>query len=440
MNERETLEYIEELQQYGSVPGLDNIRNLCEKLGNPEKELPFVHIAGTNGKGSTLAYISEILKANGYCVGSYISPTIFDYRERIQVNGKKITKKALAEGMTLLKEIAEELVKMGKPHPTAFEMETALGFWYFRKKQCDIVVLETGLGGTLDATNVIPETLVEVFTSISLDHMGILGNSLTEIAQQKAGIMRADSIAVTARQDAEVMEVLSAQAAKSGIPLIEASPEKVTKQKSRLEMQTFSYKQYEQMVIHLTGRYQVENAILAIEAAEALQQKGFPITEKSIRQGLEKAVWPGRFQVVAAKPYFIVDGAHNRDGARRLAESLREYFPQKRMIFLIGVLRDKERDEILRETAPLAEHILTISTKGVRGCSSYELAVTASKYHSQVTDVGGLQEAVELSYLMADKDTVLVAFGSLSFLGELIPMVEKIASQKTKKKGTLWSI
>ncbi len=440
MNEQETMAYIEELKQYGSVPGLANMENLCEKLGHPEKKLKFVHIAGTNGKGSTLAYLSEILKESGYRVGRYISPTIFDYRERIQVNGRMITKKALAEGMTLLKDLCEELVAEGKPHPTAFEIETALGFWYFTEKNCDIVVLEAGLGGTLDATNIITDTLVEVFASISMDHMKVLGKTLSEIARAKAGIMKKNSIAVTTTQDEPVMEVLRRHAKEVGIPLCEVQQEKILKKKSTLAVQTFCYKQSESFSIHLPGRYQIENAALALEAIEALKKQGLPVSKKAVRTGLEKAAWPGRFQVVSSKPYFIVDGAHNRDGAKRLEESLEYYFTGKRMIFIVGVLRDKEREEILKVTSPLAEQILTISTKGERGLSSYELAVTASKYHPQVTDVGGLQEAVELAYLMADKETVIVAFGSLSYLGELIPMVERIAAQKTKKKGALWTI
>lgn len=440
MNVQQTMDYVEELKQYGSVPGLENIEALCEKLDHPERELSFIHIAGTNGKGSTLAYLSEILKESGYRVGRYSSPTIFDYRERIQINGRMITKKALAEGMTILKELCEELVREGKKHPTAFEIETALSFWYFREQHCDLVVLETGLGGEMDATNVIPSPLVCVFTSISMDHMGVLGNSLSQIAQAKAGIMKKGTIAVTVKQEPEAMEVIEKQAEKLGIPVRMASSEHVTKWKSNLETQTFVYKQYQQAVIHLTGRYQIENAILAMETAEALTTKGIRIPEQAILRGLEKTLWQGRFQVVSSSPCFIADGAHNRDGARRLAESLRYYFPNKRMIFIIGVLRDKEREEMLKETAFLAEQILTVSTKGDRGLSSYDLAVTASAYHSQVTDVGSVQEAVELSYLLADKDTVIVAFGSLSYLGELIPMVRGIAAQRKKKKGAIWNL
>ncbi len=445
MNEKETLAYIEELKKYGSTPGLTNIRNLCEKLGHPERELSFVHIAGTNGKGSTLSFLSEILKCAGFKVGKYVSPTISDYRERIQINGRMISKRALAQGMTICREKCEELVTEGQLHPTAFEIETALAFRYFKEQKCKIVVLETGLGGEMDATNIVKNTLVEVFSSISLDHMGILGSSLAEISAVKAGIMKKGSIAVTTAQKPEVMEILRFRAQKEGIPLIEAAPTETGQIKSSLNGQIFSYKEFSRVQISLLGRYQIENAVLALEAIRALRTQtlqGHPIVipDKAVLQGMKNATWPGRFQIVAKKPVFIADGAHNRDGAARLAESLRYYFPQKRMIFIMGILRDKEQEEIVKATVPLADQILTISTKGIRGFSALELAEICSRYTERVTATDGIQEALELAYLMASPEDVIVAFGSLSFLGELLPQVEQIAAQKAKKKGSLFNL
>ena len=445
MNEKETMEYIEELKKYGSVPGLANIRNLCEKLGHPERELSFIHIAGTNGKGSTLAFLSEILKCAGYKVGKYVSPTIFDYRERIQVNDRMISKRALAQGMTLCREICEELVAEGQPHPTAFEIETALAFWYFREQKCKIVVLETGLGGEMDATNIVTNTLAEVFTSISLDHMGILGSSLAEIAAVKAGIMKKGSVAVTTTQDPEVMEILKFRAEKEGIPLVEASPLQARQVKSSLNGQTFSYEEFSKVQISLLGRYQIQNAVLALETVRVLRGKtlhghAISIPDKAVMQGMKNAVWPGRFQIVAKKPFFIADGAHNRDGAAQLAESLRYYFPQKRLIFIMGILRDKEQEEIVKATVPLADQVFTISTKGPRGFSAIELAEICSRYKTGVTAADGIREALELAYLMASQEDVIVAFGSLSFLGELLPQVEQMTAQKAKKKGSLFNV
>ena len=435
MSYKEAMEYVEDLQRYGSVPGLFNIKNLCEKLGNPQDDLTFVHIAGTNGKGSVLAFLSTILKEAGYRTGRYVSPTVFDYRERIQVNGKMISQKGLCRELTLIKELCAELTKEGKPHPTSFEIETAMAFRYFKEQGCDIVVLETGLGGTLDATNIIKNTAVAVFTSISPDHMGVLGNTLEEIAENKAGILKPGALAVTVRQQPRVQEVLEKEALLKGITLITAEPEQASAVKSTLKKQKFSYDGRKALTITLAGRYQIDNAVLAIEAVKALEKKGFPVPEDALYKGLEETRWPGRFQVLTKKPFFIADGAHNRDGAKRLAQTLRFYFTKGRIIYIIGILRDKEVEEIIRETEALADQILTVSTPGARGLSAYELACEVRKYHECVTSVDSVEEAVELTSLMADRSTVVVAFGSLSYLGEFISIVENSGKSRRDSHG-----
>lgn len=430
MTYQEVMDYIEELKVYGSVPGLDNIRNLCDKLGNPQKDLSFVHIAGTNGKGSVLAFLSEVLKEAGYRTGRYISPTLFEYRERIQVNNRSISKKELCVQMTRLKEICRELEEEGKPHPTAFEIETAMAFQYFKEQKCQIVVLETGLGGLLDATNIVTNTLAAVFTSISMDHMGVLGRTLQEIAEHKAGIMKPGATAVALKKDMEVIAVLQKKAALLGIPFITVEPDQATGIKRNLTKQTFSYKEYKNLTISLVGAYQIENALLAAQTIRVLKEKGFQIPDQAVYKGFERTSWQGRFQVLAKRPYFIADGAHNRDGAKYLAKTIRLYFTNRKIIYIIGMLRDKEQDEILKETAFLASQVLTVPTKGERGLSAYDLACKAKEYHEHVTASDSVEEAVEMAYLLADKDTVIIAFGSLSYLGGLIQMVEKINVQK----------
>ena len=433
MSYQETMEYVDRLQVYGSVPGLTNIRNLCEKLGDPQKDLKFVHIAGTNGKGSVLCLVSEVLKEAGYVTGRYVSPTIFDYRERIQINGRMITKKDLCTYMTKLKEICAQLTAEGKPHPTPFEIETALAFLYFKEKNCDIVVLETGMGGKLDATNIIENTLVSVFVSISLDHMKFLGNTLTEIAEVKSGIIKNDCTVVTVRQVPEVMEVLENKCRERGATLLVAEPEKTTGIRSGAGKQKFTYGSRKDITISLMGRYQIDNAVTALETLDSLSEKGFAVSERALYRGFLKAVWPGRFELLSKKPVFIADGAHNRDGAKRLADSVRFYFTNRRIIYIMGILRDKEQEEIIRETCPLAEQILTVPTSGNRGLSSYELACEVKKFHPSVTALDSVEEAVELSFLMADKDTVIIAFGSLSYLGKLITAVRNRDKRKEIK-------
>ena len=424
MNYQEVTDYVESLQVYGSVPGLDNIIHLCEELGNPQEKLSFVHIAGTNGKGSVLAFVSTILKEAGYRTGRYLSPTIFEYRERFQIGGKVISKKDLCRLMGGVKDACDRLVEKGKSHPTVFEVETALAFLYFAEKECDIVVLETGLGGREDATNLIKNTLVAAFASISMDHMAILGDTLTKIASQKAGIIKKDCLAVTVRQKQEVMQVLSDECKEKEVLLCVAEPEKVSGVKSTLEKQRFSYGEYKNLEISLAGRYQIDNAVTAVEVIRALDKKGYPVSEKALRAGLLRTTWPGRFQILCKKPIFIADGAHNRDAAKRLAETIRFYFTNRRIIYIMGMLRDKEQEEVIRQTYSFAEQILTVPTKGARGTSSYELAMEIQKYHSNVTSLDSVEEAVELSFLMADKDTVIISFGSLSYLGRLIEVVE----------------
>ena len=424
MNEREAFEFIEAAAKYGIVPGLDSIRELCRRLGNPQDELKFVHIAGTNGKGSVSAYISTVLTAGGYRVGRYISPVIFEYRERIQIGKSKITKKALCEGMERIKTVCEEMVEEGFPHPTPFEIETALGFLYFKEKKCDIVVLETGMGGLLDATNIVKNTLVAVLVSISMDHMQYLGNSLAEIAANKAGIIKPGCQVVTARQADEVMSVIEAKA--SGGCLHVAEPSKASNVRYGLERQRFDYGRWKKMEISLAGQHQIDNAVLALEALEVLERLGYPVTETKMRKGMLETVWPGRFTVLGKKPYFVVDGAHNEDAAARLAKSIEFYFTNKRIIYIMGVLRDKEYGKIINLTHALADQIIAVRTPdNPRAMSAYELAQEISKVHPKVTAVDSLEEAVEMSHLLASKEDVIVAFGSLSFLGRLMQIYEK---------------
>ena len=433
MSYQETMEYVDSLQVYGSVPGLTNIRNLCEKLGNPQKELKFVHIAGTNGKGSILCLVSTVLKEEGYLTGRYVSPTIFDYRERIQINGHMISKKDLCAYMTRLKEVCLQLTEEGKPHPTPFEIETALAFLYFKEKKCDIVVLETGMGGELDATNIIENTLVSVFASISFDHMKFLGNTLPEIAKVKSGIIKKGCVAVTVRQVPEVMDVLREKCRETGVPLNVADPAIATGIGSRAGKQKFTYGDRKDIAISLAGRYQIDNAVTALEVLDALSKKDFGVSKKALYRGFLRAEWPGRFEFLSKKPVFVADGAHNADGAKRLADSVRFYFTNRRIIYIMGILRDKEQEEIIRQTCPLAEQILTVPTSGVRGLSSYELACEVKKFHPSVTALDSVEEAVELSFLLADKDTVIIAFGSLSYLGKLITTVRNRDKKKEVK-------
>lgn len=436
MKYQEVLDYMDSLKSYGIVPGLDSVRELCRRLGDPQEGLKFVHVAGTNGKGSVLAYVSTVLKCAGYRVGRYISPTIRDYRERFQIDGRMITQKDLCALAQEVKGACDAMKSEGLPHPTPFEVETALSFLYFNRKKCDLVVLETGMGGRLDATNVIGNTQVAVLTSISMDHMQYLGNTLAAIAGEKAGILKPGCRAVSAEQEPEAMEVIRARAEQMGISLTVAEKKLTGRVRYGLEKQRLDYDGMKDLEITLAGRYQIGNAVLAVETCRALRECGYDIPEKALRQGLRETRWPGRFTVLGRRPLFVADGAHNEDAARELAESVELYFTNRRIIYIMGILKDKEYEKIIELTACYADQILTVTPPGnPRAMSSYELAQEAARSHPRVTATDSLEEAVELSYLLAGKEDVILAFGSLSYMGRLMEIMEERERSGKKRKA-----
>lgn len=425
MDYTEARVYLENVTKYGSVLGLENMKELLNRLSNPQDELKFIHIAGTNGKGSVLAYVSTVLTEAGYCVGRYISPTLFSYRERIQVNGEYIEKDSLARWVSKIRDAIETMVQERKTHPTVFEIETALSFLYFKEKKCDFVVLETGMGGLLDATNVVKTTVAEIMVSISLDHLGVLGNNLREIAQNKAGIIKPETVVITAEQEKEAMEVLASVCQEKKCNLYIAEKKDIRNIHYGYDGQTFDYKQYQKLEISLAGSYQILNAALAVEALERIKMLGYKISEEQLRRGLKKATWKGRFTILQKNPVFVIDGAHNRDAAKVLRQSIDLYFADKKIFYIMGMFKDKEYEEVLRQTADRAEYIFTIETpNNVRALPAEELAQAAKKYNSNVEAADTIEEAVEKALAIADKEDVIIAFGSLSFLGQLTKTVE----------------
>ena len=305
MNYAEAIEYIENCASYGIVPGLETINELLRRLNHPEKNLKFIHIAGTNGKGSTLAFVSEALTVNGYKVGRYVSPTIMEYRERFQIQGKAISKAHVARLMTEVRAHADAMAEEGLSHPTPFEMETAMAFLLFAEKKCDFVVLETGMGGTLDATNVVNNTLVAVITTIAMDHSAYLGESLEDIASHKAGIIKKDCVVVSAQQSFQVKKVLEDTVlAKKAKKIVFVEEDNISKQKFDLKKTAFSYEQWEKIEIGLLGTYQVKNAALALEVLKVLQELGVKLRDDKVREAFRNTTWPARFQIIDKKPYF----------------------------------------------------------------------------------------------------------------------------------------
>ena len=419
MNYKEARVYLDEVSKYGSVLGLESMRELLHRLGNPQNELKFIHISGTNGKGSVLAYLSTILTGAGYRTGRYISPTLFSYRERIQVDGEYIEKESLACHVTAIAAAAEEMQKAGLPSPTAFEMETALAFLYFKEKRCDIVTLEVGCGGLLDATNVITTTVMEVIASISMDHTDLLGDTLAKIAAQKAGIIKPDTLVVSARQQEEAMQVIEDTCKEQHCALQAVDESKICDVRCGAEGQTFSYKVWENVTISLAGSYQIKNAALALEGVEALRQLGYALSDQQVREGMAHTVWRGRFTTLRREPTVIIDGAHNPAAARELKDSLERYFPDKTLYYVMGMFKDKDYAQVIDLTAPLARHIITVETPGnPRALPARELAEAVARVNPSVEWADSVAHGVERALAMAGKEDAVIVFGSLSFLGE----------------------
>lgn len=417
MNYEEARVYLEKVSKYGSVLGLEAMKELLDRLGNPQDDLKFVHISGTNGKGSVLAFLSTILTEAGYHIGRYVSPTLFAYRERIQVDGEMIEKEALARHVTAIAQAAGEMEREGKPLPTIFEQETALAFLYFKERHCDLVVLETGLGGTLDATNVVKTTVLAVIASIGMDHMEFLGNTLGEIAENKAGIMKPGIPVVSAFQEPEAAEVLSRVSREKECSLHFVEPAALLETVYGYEEQSFSYKEWKHMKIFLAGSYQMQNAALALEAVEQLRTLGYVLTEDQVRTGMAKTVWRGRFTLLHKDPVVIMDGAHNPPAAKVLKDSLERYFQGRKLYFIMGVFADKDYPAVIRMMAPMAERIFTVETPdNPRALPAHKLAAAVAEVNPSVQAEASVQEAVKAAMEAAGREGVVIAFGSLSYL------------------------
>ena len=430
MNYTEARKFIDEVSTRGSELGLTSITNLLNLLGNPQDDLKFVHVGGTNGKGSLLAYLESILRTAGYQVGRYISPTLFSYRERIQVNGSYISREAFARLLTQVAEAMEQMKAQGMGLPTVFEVETAVSFLYFKETNCDLVLLEVGMGGRLDATNLIKTPVLTALVSISMDHMEFLGNTLAEIAWNKAGIFKDGVPAVSIGQKEEAAEVIRKEAAKKSTSCTFVDKGLFEDVVYGLEEQRFSYKEFKNMVIHLAGLHQIENAALALECIRSLRASGYPVADEAVREGLEKTQWKGRFTIIHREPMVIIDGAHNPDAAERLREAVEQYFPNKKKYYIFGVFSDKEYDKIIDSTAPMAAHIFAIEKPdNPRALPKEKLVEAVKPVNPSVEAAEDITDAVKKAFAAAGPEDVILIFGSLSFLGE----VERTILELTNK-------
>ncbi len=410
-----TLEYIHKTKWLGSKPGLSRTRILLEKMGNPHKKLKFVHVAGTNGKGSTCSFLSSILSQAGLCVGLYTSPYITCFNERMRVDGQNITDRELEEIVDFVKPFADSMTDK----PTEFELITACAMEFFARKKCDIVVLEVGMGGELDSTNIIEENECAVICAIGLDHTAFLGNTLSEIAVAKAGIVKKNCPTVVYDCDKDVCRVFEEKCRELDSPLFFADFSKLGNVRYSLDITTFDYGKFKDLKICLAGIYQCYNASLAVKTAEILSQKGYNITEQNIRNGLENAKWQGRFERLGNSPDFILDGAHNPHGIEGAVKSFEQYYPDKKITFVIGAMADKDVREMIKQLIPVSDVFYTVRPDNERAMESKELCALVKESGGRAISCDSVFEGVKKALSHAGTDGVVSAIGSLYFSDEI---------------------
>lgn len=423
MTYREAKAYMEQVQKRGSILGLAPVKMLLERLGSPQNRLRVIHVAGTNGKGSICTFLEQLYRAEGRRVGRYISPTLHCYLERFQINGRYMEEEEFADLLSGVIPVVDEMKRDGAELPTAFEIETVIAFLYFLKQQVDIVILETGMGGREDATNVVDKPLCTVFGAIGMDHMQFLGNTIEKIAYEKAGIIKAGCPVVSYPNSPEVMNVLKTQFSLHNVNDGEGNRFDVVSEtdiqilEETLEGSLFRYKG-EEYRIRMAGEYQIYNAVTAIETKLSLDGH----LEK---EGLAAAAWEGRFEKVSEHPLLIRDGAHNTDGVKALKQSLQKHFTKEKLIFIIGVLKDKEYDKMMQVLCPLAAKVFTVTPDNPRGLPGEMLRESILPFCNDVTACSSVDEALSKAkreYRQFEEQgecAVIVAWGSLSYIGRI---------------------
>ena len=415
MTYEEALSYIHSICWKGSKLGLDRTRELLGKLDDPQKELKFIHIAGTNGKGSTAAMLSSILEEAGYRVGLYTSPFINRFNERMQVNHQPIPDEELAALTEYVRPHADAMADS----PTEFELITALAMVWFARQKCDIVVLEVGMGGELDSTNIIDVPEAAVIAAMGMDHVKELGPTMADIARAKAGIIKEGGRVVSYGGNPEADEVIAAVCRARNASLCQPDFSAIVPGDFSLEGQTFSYKGWRGLRIPLVGAYQMNNAAVVLETVEVLRQRGWSVSDEAVRQGLADTRWPARFEVLRRDPVFIVDGGHNPHGIRATAESLSRLFPGRKITFVTGVMADKDVEHILGLIVPLADQFFTVRPDNPRAMDAGELARRIEAMGAKATACASVRDGVDRAIQAEGPHGVACALGSLYMSGEV---------------------
>ena len=414
----EAQNYLEKVRsQKGIVLGLDTMRHLMAKLNNPQDKVKFIQVAGTNGKGSTAAYLTSILSEAGIKVGRYTSPAVFSSTEQYFACGSCISESEYAKGVTA---VAEAAASLDGETPTAFEQETALAFWYFAQKGCELAILEAGLGGDMDATNIVTTTVCSIITSISMDHCRILGNKISEIAAHKAGIIKPGAPVICIEQKEDAMEPIRAAAKAADTPLYEVHRDEVRQIFSDKRESIVFFREFENLHLKMLGSCQPENAALAVQAASVLSCS-YPIEKKHIYDGIEKTRWGGRFELHSGSPDIILDGAHNPDGIRRLRESVNQMFGAVPICYVCGVLADKDYEKEIEILFGRASNVFTVTPPSPRAMKSTDLKAAIKKRFLQLKVISfdsedGIEKAMEAA---VSQNNPVVVCGTLTILARV---------------------
>lgn len=422
MTYKEALEYIHTINWQFCKPGLERTEELCKMLGNPEKSLKFVHVAGTNGKGSFSSMLASVLKEAGYKVGLYTSPYITKFNERMAINGKPISNKELCEITEAVKECADKMTDK----PTEFELVTAIAFTYFAKNKCDVVVLECGLGGRLDSTNVITTPVLSVITGISLDHTGILGDTVEKIAYEKAGIIKENVPVLWCGENKAAKEVILNKAKEKNAPVYFPSHDEIIIKRATFDGTILDYKSFRNVEIKLLGAYQPINCSNVLEAVSVLCMNGYYITQPHVIDGLKKAEWHARFERISDTPLVIFDGAHNPEGVEATVESIKSYFGSAKAYALTGVMADKDYSYMASRISEIADKVFCITPDNPRALDAQKYAEVFKALGKEAVAFKTVKEAAECAISSAKASgKPLVCLGSLYMYGEIVKEIKR---------------
>ena len=420
MNYEQSLEYIHGISWTFCKPGLERIGELCERLGHPERNLKFVHVAGTNGKGSFCSMLDSVLREAGYKVGLYTSPYIKRFNERMRVSGKDIEDEVLARITSEVRPIADSMTDK----PTEFELITAVAFKYFAEEECDVVILEAGMGGRLDSTNIIDTPVLSVITGIALDHTAFLGDTVEKIAREKAGIIKPNIPILYGGEDDEARAVIKEKAKEQKSRYREVDYSLIKLNSATLSGSDLDYKSHTGVHINLLGLYQPKNTAVVLEAIDSLRESGFAVSEEAIKKGLEKAKWHARFEIIKKTPLTIFDGAHNPQGVESAVKSIKHYFNDRKVCILSGVLSDKDYNYIARKLSEVASAVYTITPDNPRALSAEEYASVISRNGVKAIPCKDIEEAFTLASDEArDKNIPLISLGSLYTYVDIIKLI-----------------